>query len=165
MLVLRKSEHLIWYDQPPPNRAAAIPFFKAFFMLMWTVFAAVVTVFAYREFSTQDEPGIVYLILLLGAGFSVFGLVVLAWNSWQFISGWHTFYGLSNERLLIVRTLWPGQVISLTPDWFRTMQTSASDEVLVVKGRDKRSGRLESHTLYVHDRAQLVADEIKKTLL
>lgn len=134
-------------------------------MLMWTVSALIVTVFAYREFSTQEEPDIVYLVLLLGAGFSVFGIVVLVWNIWQFISGWQTYYGLSNERLLIVRTLWPGQVSSLTPDWFRTIHVAASDKAMVLKGRDKRSGRLESHTLYVHDKAQLIAEDIKKTLL
>lgn len=164
MLVLRPEEQLLWYDRPPALREGVGPFLRSLFMLVWTLLALIVTIFAYREINTQSDPGIIVGVLLAGVGFSVFGIVVLSWSVWQFIAAWHTYYGITGKRIIILKTLWPGQVMSLHPHWLKTVTPFGQQKLLLIEGWRQLKGMPDKVRLHIHDDPQLLSDFIRETL-
>lgn len=165
MLVLRPDEQLIWYDRPPAHREAMTPLFRAFFMTVWTVLALTVTFLALREFQSLEQNGLLFLILLAGAAFSVFGLVVWSWSVWQVFAAWGTFYGLTDKRLIVLKTLWPGHVLSLDARWIKSVQPVPKSNGVVLQSWGKVRGKPDKLLLFVSDASQLVADTIRDELL
>lgn len=164
MLVLKPEEQLLWYDRPPAHREAAGPFLRSFFMLAWTLLALIVAIFAFREIKTQADPGIMVGVLLAGVGFSVFGIIVLSWSIWQLIAAWHTYYGITDKRIIILKTLWPGQVTSLCPRWLRAVTPFAKRKLLILEGWRELKGTPDKIRLYIHDDPLLLSEFIRETL-
>lgn len=166
MHVMKPDEELLWYDRPSPWCVAIVPLIRSLFMSGWTALAVTVTFLALRELNTGTAPGILHVTALAGAALSAFGFVVLVWNIWLLIAARHTFYGLSDGRLIILKSLWPGNVLSLRRGWLTGIAESNKGPCpsLVLSGRGNSRQMPDRVRLWVRAERQAVMEAIRNTL-
>ncbi len=167
MLVLRPGEELIWYDRPPAIQLARKPALSILFMLGWTALALFISLIAFRQMTLAGDPSVMFAVFLVGVALSVFGLVVSAANAWQLLASWRTFYGLTDRRLIIVRALWPGNLVSLRKGWLESIRTTVNKNQNIVHLTGKKGIRTvpDRINLYLNDNADDVAMSCRSVLV
>ena len=164
--LLPPDEELIWFDQPPGWREAMWPLLSVVFMSCWTTLAGVATLSALVRSVQPDAPEVLHVVAIFGGGLCAFGAVVLCWLVWRVLTAWFTFYGLTGCRLLVVRSLWPGQVLSVGPGWLQKLEILGPHDkaCLFLRGRQTRRGMPAKITLYDVAEPWLVAEAIRGSL-
>ena len=128
---LRIAEPLVWAEKPSGWRLALRETFRLLFALFFCVI--IFTATAHMTFgilipvlqsgSTQGEPSASILVPAFAVPlvFTLFGIVILVLSAHRFLGSWFTCYGLTDTRVLILRSLAPAKIISLGPDFLPNM--------------------------------------------
>lgn len=135
---LRTAEPLVWAEKPPGWRLALGETFRLLFIVLWCVgvlvfvgsiipWRALISMLASGNFriETGGGPGLVFFAMPLL--FMVAGIVGLVVSAYRFLGAWFTYYGLTDSRVLILRSLPPAKTVSLGPQVLSNMSRTGED--------------------------------------
>ncbi|MEM8743622.1 MAG: hypothetical protein AAGF14_03195 [Pseudomonadota bacterium] len=128
---LRTAEPLDWAEKPPgwclalreTFRLVHALFFCAIIFTVTAVMTYGILIPALKIGSTQGEPSASILVPAFAVpfAFTLFGIVFLVLSAHRFLGGWFTYYGLTDSRVLILRSLTPAKIVSLGPEFLPNM--------------------------------------------
>lgn len=165
MSLLKPGEVLIWYDRPNLRRASLVPLLSTLLMICWTAISSVLTLAVFGAVDLSGDPGFDFFVGLFGAALTAFGTVLLVTYAWRLVACRSTFYGLTNERLIILIRTWPGQYVSLDSERVEMVEADLDSQRIRIETSSGDQNRRTGFLVFPTDNIPEVTLAIRRVLL